>query len=184
MSCRPPRFSCGRGLPPDITSTEARDTCALAIPVMLLVMPGPAVTSATPSSPVSSACACAMWTAARSSRTSMIRMPSASRRIQIGMMWPPQSANTRVTPRRFKRRAIRSAALSGDTFIERLLRYLECGSNLRQPGDENRDGQDSEHVGSENRARGDAGLEPVELCYGEGPGSDRQCAEDHRGVRP
>ena len=120
MSCSPPRFSCGRGLPPEITSTGARETCALAMPVMALVIPGPAVTSATPSSPVSSACACAMWTAARSSRTSMMRMPSASSRIQIGMMCPPHSANTRLTPRRFRRRAIRSAALSGRTFMVRL----------------------------------------------------------------
>ncbi len=36
-----------RGLVPDRTSTAARDTCALAMPVIALVMPGPAVTRAT-----------------------------------------------------------------------------------------------------------------------------------------
>jgi hypothetical protein len=51
---------CGRGGVPDSTRTGARETCALAIPVIALVTPGPAVTRATPSSPVSSAWACAM----------------------------------------------------------------------------------------------------------------------------
>src|SRR5579862_5154917 len=101
-----------------------------------------------------------MCTAARSSRTSMMRMPSASSRIQIGMMWPPQRANTRVTPRRLSRRAIRSAALSGRTFIGRLPLVL---SDLGKPADQERDGQDGEDVRGEDRSRGDAGLEAVEL---------------------
>jgi hypothetical protein len=84
---------------------------------MIHVLPGPAVTSATPSSPVNSACAWAMWTAARSSRTSMMRIPSASSRIQIGMICPPQSAKTCFTPRCFNSWAISAAALSGETFI-------------------------------------------------------------------
>ena len=40
--------------------TDALATCALAMPVMALVTPGPAVTSATPRPPVSWASACAM----------------------------------------------------------------------------------------------------------------------------
>ena len=63
---------------------------------------------------VSSACACAMYTAARSSRTSTMPMPSASMRIQIGMMWPPHRAKTRSTPRAFRKRATMPAALSAD----------------------------------------------------------------------
>ena len=35
----------GRVFVPEITSTGARETCALAIPVMALVTPGPAVTA-------------------------------------------------------------------------------------------------------------------------------------------
>src|SRR5882724_5985121 len=80
------------------------------MPVIALVRPGPAVTSATPSLPVSSAWACAMWTAARSSRTSTMRIPSASARIQRGMMWPPQRAKTRSTPRALRKRATTPAA--------------------------------------------------------------------------
>jgi hypothetical protein len=54
--------------------------------VTVLVTPGPAVTIATPSSPVNSACAWAMCTAAPSSRTSMISMPSVAAWSQIGWM--------------------------------------------------------------------------------------------------
>src|SRR5512147_2910240 len=38
-----------------------------------------------------------------------MRMPSASTRIQIGMMWPPQRPNTRSTPRARRKRAITPA---------------------------------------------------------------------------
>src|SRR5256885_4056373 len=110
MSCSPPRFSCGVGTTPDSTSTGALETWALAMPVIALVTPGPAVTSATPSLPVNSAWACAMWTAARSSRTSMMRMPSASARIKRGMMCPPQRAKMRSTPRALRKRATTPAA--------------------------------------------------------------------------
>jgi hypothetical protein len=58
-----------------------------------------------------------MWTAARSSRTSMILIPSASRRIQIGMMWPPHKAKTRSIPRVLSSRAMHPAALSAESFI-------------------------------------------------------------------
>mgnify|MGYP000067431930 CR=1 FL=1 len=46
--------------PNDWMSTDARAVCALAMPVMALVTPGPAVTSATPICPVSSEWAWAM----------------------------------------------------------------------------------------------------------------------------
>src|SRR6267142_2125840 len=51
-----------------------------------------------------------MWTAARSSRTSTMRIPSASARIQRGMMWPPQRAKMRSTPRASRKRATTPAA--------------------------------------------------------------------------
>ena len=53
-------FSCGRGGTPEMMSTGTRDTEALAMPVSALVMPGPAVTSATPRRPVRSLWAWAM----------------------------------------------------------------------------------------------------------------------------
>ncbi len=68
-------LACGREVQPPISSTGARASEALAMAVTVLVTPGPAVTMATPKLPVSSACACAMWTAAPSSRTSTMRMP-------------------------------------------------------------------------------------------------------------
>ena len=48
--------------------------------------------------PVSSAWACAMCTAAPSSRTSTMRMPSRATWSQIGWMWPPCRPNTRSMP--------------------------------------------------------------------------------------
>jgi hypothetical protein len=51
-----------------------------------------------------------MCTTVRSSRTSMMRRPSASARIQLGMMWPPQSAKIRPTPRALRNRAMTPAA--------------------------------------------------------------------------
>ena len=79
----------GRGGQPPISSTGTRASVAFAIAVTVLVTPGPAVTIATPSAPVSSAWACAMWTAAPSSRTSTMRMPSRATWSQIGWIWPP-----------------------------------------------------------------------------------------------
>src|SRR6202012_2201630 len=116
----------------------------------------------------------------------MMRMPSASSRIQIGMMWPPQSANTRLTPRRFRRRAIRSAALSGRAFIGELrccwIYFLDSlGSDLCKPGDEKRDGDDGEDVRGQDRTRGDAGLDPIKLGDGERSQSDTQLAQDQAG---
>ena len=92
------------------------------MPVIALVTPGPAVTSATLRPPVSSACACAMCTAARSSRTSTMRMPSASARIHRGMMCPPQRAKIRSTPRAFRNRATTPAAEPAEE-----MRGFTCG---------------------------------------------------------
>ena len=66
MSCSGPILACGRDGQPPISSTGARASEALAMAVTVLVTPGPAVTMATPSAPVSSAWACAMCTAAPS----------------------------------------------------------------------------------------------------------------------
>src|SRR6266496_5878911 len=44
-------------------------------------------------------------------------MPSASMRIQIGMMCPPQRANTRSTPRALRKRAMSAAAESAETVL-------------------------------------------------------------------
>ena len=66
MSCIAAIPVCGRGARPEITNTGLRETKALDIAVTALVSPGPAVTMATPRSPVSSALACAMYTAAAS----------------------------------------------------------------------------------------------------------------------
>ena len=76
MSCSGPMLACGREVQPPIRRTGTRASEALAMEVTVLVTPGPAVTMATPNPPVSSAWAWAIWTAARSSRTSMMRMPS------------------------------------------------------------------------------------------------------------
>ena len=65
---------------------------------MVLVRPGPAVTAATPGTPVSRATASAANTAVASSRTSMMRMPRALDAVRIGEMWPPQRVKTKRTP--------------------------------------------------------------------------------------
>ncbi len=62
-----------------MSKTGIRASEAFAIAVTQLVTPGPAVTIATPNVFISSAWACAMWTAAPSSRTSMMRMPCLAR---------------------------------------------------------------------------------------------------------
>jgi hypothetical protein len=56
-------LACWRAVQPPI-SQERCASEAFAIAVTVLVTPGPAVTIATPSAPLSSACAWAMWTAA------------------------------------------------------------------------------------------------------------------------
>ena len=77
-------LACTRVVQPPISNTGTRARSALAMPVTQLVTPGPAVAMQTPSSPVNSAWACAMCTAAPSSRTSTIGIPSWAMRSQIG----------------------------------------------------------------------------------------------------
>src|ERR1700738_3504152 len=79
----------------------------------------------------------------------MMRIPSASSRIQIGMIWPPQRANTRLTPRCFSRRAMRLAALSGETFILRLLSCYLIKQIGEAPGLRVRGVQESHATSSE-----------------------------------
>lgn len=61
-------------------------------------MPGPAVTAATPATPVRRATASAANTAVTSWRTSTMRMPRALDATKMGLMWPPTSVNTCFTP--------------------------------------------------------------------------------------
>ena len=60
--------------------------------------PGPAVTIATPGTPVSLEMASAAKTVVASSRTSTTLMPTASHPTRIGAMWPPVKVNTKRTP--------------------------------------------------------------------------------------
>src|SRR3954468_2213874 len=50
-----------------------------------------------------------MWTAAPSSRTSMMRMPCRATWSQIGWMWPPCKPNTPSTPRALRTRGTQAA---------------------------------------------------------------------------
>ena len=109
--CSGPILSCTRGAQPPISSTGTRASAALATAVTVLVTPGPAVAIATPRLPVSSAWAWAMCIAARSSRTSTMRMPACATRSQIGWIWPPCRPKTRSTPRALRARAIQAATL-------------------------------------------------------------------------
>src|SRR5512135_673906 len=111
VPCSGPIRSWRPGGHPPMTSTGARSRSALATDVTQLVMPGPEVTSTTPASPVSSACAAAMCTAAPSWRTSTIGVPARTSSSQIGWMWPPCSPNTRAGPRAAMNRATHSATL-------------------------------------------------------------------------
>jgi len=99
---------------PPISSTGTRARYAFAIAVTVLVTPGPAVTMATPKPPVSSAWACAMCTAAPSSRTSTMRMPAPRHvipdRLDVAAL---QAEHGRSMPRRSRKRAIQAAQLSG-----------------------------------------------------------------------
>ena len=62
---------------PPITSIGVWARKALATPVTVSVVPGPAVTTATPGLPVTRVQASAACAAACSCRTSMMRMPSS-----------------------------------------------------------------------------------------------------------
>jgi hypothetical protein len=116
MPCSGPMFACGRGGQPPISRTGARARKALATAVTVLVTPGPAVTRATPNPPASSACACAMCTAAPSSRTSMMRMPCWATWSQSGWICPPCRPKTRSMPRVLRKRATHAAQVCGSAF--------------------------------------------------------------------
>src|SRR4029078_1916155 len=67
-----------------------------------------------------------------------MRMPSASRRIHIGMMWPPQRPKTRSTPRARRMRAMtpapESAVIGGGRMAMSCSECRMRGSGLaRQP---------------------------------------------------
>ncbi len=94
MSCSAPRPCSAVGAAPPISTTGDCASCAFFSAVMVLVMPGPAVTAATPGRPDSRALASAAKTAVTSSRTSTTRMPRALDALRIGEMWPPHSVKT------------------------------------------------------------------------------------------
>lgn len=77
---------CGRGTRPEMTTSGTAAACALAMPVALFVTPGPAVTMATPTVPVTSPAACAMKTAAPSWRTSTMSISRWDTASHIGWM--------------------------------------------------------------------------------------------------
>ncbi len=77
MSCSAPRPCSAVGAAPPSSTTGLCASCAFFSAVIVLVMPGPAVTAATPGTPVSRAVASAANTAVTSSRTSTTRMPRA-----------------------------------------------------------------------------------------------------------
>jgi hypothetical protein len=74
-----------------------------------LAWPGPPVTRATPTSPVSRAQASAMCTAAASWRVWISRIPLPSSASNTGMMWLPDSVKTIFTPARCRACTSRSA---------------------------------------------------------------------------
>ena len=108
MSCSAPRPCSAVGAAPPISTTGDCASCAFFSAVMVLVMPGPAVTAATPGRPDSRALASAAKTAVTSSRTSTMRMPRALDALRIGEMWPPHSVKTSVTPCACSASAMRS----------------------------------------------------------------------------
>ena len=72
--------------------------CAFLTAVMVLVTPGPAVTAATPTRPVSLATASAAKTEVTSWRTSMTLIPLRLDSTRRGDMCPPTRVNTNFTP--------------------------------------------------------------------------------------
>ncbi len=98
MSCSAPRPCSAVGAAPPIRISGDCASWAFFSAVMVLVMPGPAVTAATPGRPESRALASAAKTAVASSRTSTIRMPRALAAVRIGEMWPPHSVKMQRTP--------------------------------------------------------------------------------------
>ena len=98
MSCSAPRPCSAVGAAPPSSSTGDCASWAFLSAVMVLVMPGPAVTAATPGVPVSRAAASAANTAVASSRVSTMRMPRFFAATRMGEMCPPQSVKIQRTP--------------------------------------------------------------------------------------
>ena len=93
--------------PPRTTSADCA-SWAFLIAVIVLVTPGPAVTAATPGTPVSRNTASAANTASTSWRTSTTRMPRCLAPTRMGAMCPPQRVNRNRTPCSTSTDAIRS----------------------------------------------------------------------------
>src|SRR6056297_656719 len=106
MSCSAPRFFKAVAVAPPSTSTGDCASWAFFSGVMVLVSPGPAVTAATPGTPVSRAWASAANTAVASSRTSVMRMPMRFASTRMGEIWPPHRVKISRTPRSYRTRAI------------------------------------------------------------------------------
>lgn len=98
MSCSDPRPLRIMAVAPEKTSKGLWASCAFLTAVSVLVSPGPAVTMATPGTPVRREMASAAKTVVASSRTSTTRIPTASQPTRIGAMWPPVSVKTKRTP--------------------------------------------------------------------------------------
>lgn len=108
ISCSAPRPCSAVGAAPPSSSSGDCASCAFFSAVIVFVMPGPAVTAATPGRPASRACASAAKTAVASSRVSTMRMPRALAAARIGEMWPPHNVKIASTPCACSASAMRS----------------------------------------------------------------------------
>ncbi len=86
------------GARPPMTTTGEPLKWAVATPLTPLVMPGPAVSTASPGCRVSLAVASAAKTALCSCRTSTMRMPSWTAPSYRGKTWPPERVNMTSAP--------------------------------------------------------------------------------------
>jgi hypothetical protein len=93
MSCSAPRPLVRVAAAPPSSTMGDSAIWAFFTAVTVLVMPGPAVTHATPGMPVSRATASAANTAVASCRTSMMRRPAALAATMMGDTCPPISVN-------------------------------------------------------------------------------------------
>ena len=98
MSCRAPRPRVSVAAAPPMSTIGDCAIAAFFTAVIVFVQPGPAVTAATPGTPVRRATASAAKTAFTSWRTSRIRMPDAFAPTSTGEMCPPDSVKTKRTP--------------------------------------------------------------------------------------
>mmetsp|Transcript_23987 Transcript_23987/g.83242 ORF Transcript_23987/g.83242 Transcript_23987/m.83242 type:complete len:248 (+) Transcript_23987:370-1113(+) len=98
MSCRLPLPRSSVAAAPPMRTRGDSAICAFLTAVTVFVTPGPAVTAATPGTPVRRATASAANTAVTSCRTSTTRMPVALAATRIGEMCPPTSVNRNLTP--------------------------------------------------------------------------------------